>query len=245
LSFEIFATDVDGTLSPDRKSTKLCLDVVAKLQQLEEMGVKVVLVSSNALPIVVGLSKYMGLSGLAIGETGSLVYVGGNKVIHLTQYSARKALFDVIEKFSEYVESSWQNRFRLHDYALKVKKRYLDQALEVYGMIREYVEKEYDYLRVSYSGYAIHLTPRDVSKGKALKYILHKLGVESSKVVCVGDSVMDADFTDICGLSAAVSNADDELKKRVHLILEKPSCYGVAELIEKILLKARSFPHKS
>jgi len=234
VSFRMLATDVDGTLTPDRRSVAVCLEVIWELRRSEERGVKVVLVSSNALPVLVGLARYMGLSGLAIGETGALVYLGGGKVVHLTNYSAREALNDVLEKYGDLVESSWQNYFRLHDYALKIKESYLDKALEVYSLVKEYVEEKYSYLRVGYSGYAIHLTPRDVDKGKALKYLASRLGIDVSEIACVGDSAMDEDFISVCGLGTAVSNADEELKKKAHVVLTKPSCYGVIELIKRV-----------
>jgi len=230
----MLATDVDGTLTPDRRNVAVCLEVIGELRRLEERGVRVVLVSSNALPVLVGLSRYMGLSGLAIGETGALVYLGGNKIVHLTNYSAREASIDVLGKYGDLVESSWQNDFRVHDYALKIRESYLGKALEVYSLVKEYVEGKYSYLRVGYSGYAIHLTPRDIDKGKALKYLANRLGIDVSEIVCVGDSVMDEDFIGVCGLGAAVSNADEELKNKAHVVLTKPSCYGVVELIKRI-----------
>lgn len=235
MKIKLFATDIDGTLTTSRSSTIFCLEVIEKLQQLEQKGVKVTLVSSNALPIVVGLRKYLGLSGPAIGETGSLIYWDSDTIIHLTKYSAMNALNDVLKVFNKYVTGSWQNMFRIYDYAVKIREKYLEKAREIYNEIRSYVENKYDYVRVGYSGYAIHLTPKDVDKGKALKYIVEKMGLDREEVVCIGDSIMDLDFIKECGVGVAVSNADNELKKHVNIVVEKPSCYGVIELIKDIL----------
>ncbi len=238
MRYRLFATDIDGTLTPDRRSVNICLKAIQKLRELENTGIKVVLVSSNALPIVVGLRKYLGLTGPTIGETGALIYFGGDRIVHLTDYTAEKALDDVLDIFKDYVVSSWQNIFRLHDFALKIRDKYSDRSYEVFKSVKEYVETKYDYIKTGFSGYAIHLTPIDVSKGKALKFIASELGIDRSEIVCVGDSVMDIDLIRECGLGVAVSNADEELKEKADYVTSKPSCYGVIELIDKIIRKS-------
>lgn len=234
MRYKILAVDIDGTLTEDRSTTNICIEVIEKLRKIENLGIKTVLVSSNALPIVVGLSKYLGLSGLAIGETGALIYLGKNNIVHLTKYTARKALNDVINIFKDYVISSWQNMFRLYDFALKIRNEYSNVSYKIYREIKDYVERKYNYLRTGFSGYAIHLTPKDVSKGRALRYIMEKLGIEQDNSVCIGDSDMDIDFIKECGLGVAVSNADKKLKEYANYIASKPSCYGVIEVIDMI-----------
>ena len=233
--YRLLALDIDGTLTVDRETTNLCLDVIEKLRILEKHGIMITLISSNALPVVVALRKYMGFSGPAIGETGSLVYFGGREIHHLTSRSTRDVAKDVIMKYGDYVFESWQNMFRIHDYALIVKKEHRDRAREVYMSIKEYVEEKYECVDVGYSGYAIHLTPCDVGKGKALRYVIEKLGLNRDEVVGIGDSFMDLDFLREVGLSIAVGNADEELKKNVDLVTKQPSCKGVLEFIEKLV----------
>ena len=235
--YRVIATDIDGTLTKDRSSTEICLEVIEILKNARSMGLHVVLVSSNSLPVVIGLSKYIGLNDPVIGESGSLLYIPPNRVIHLTEYSAREAYRDVVTIFSNYVDDSWQNIFRIHDFALKVKDEFKGREREVYSIIRDYVENKYSYVKVGYSGYAIHLTPRDVSKGYALMKLLDIMGYSLEHAVCIGDSVMDADFISQCGLKVAVSNADEELKSIANYVCSKPSCYGVVEVVEKILSK--------
>jgi hydroxymethylpyrimidine pyrophosphatase-like HAD family hydrolase len=57
--------------------------------------------------------------------------------------------------------------------------------------------------------------------------------------VGIGDSVMDVEFVRECGVSVAVSNADDELKSVADIITEKGSGYGFAELA-RIILESRN-----
>ncbi|OYT39018.1 MAG: phosphoglycolate phosphatase, partial [Desulfurococcales archaeon ex4484_58] len=188
--YKMFALDIDGTITVDRRSTVICTELIDMFRELGRRNIMITLVSSNALPVVVGLKKYLGLSGPCIGETGSLVYMEGDKVYHLTSISARKPLEDALLNYSEYVVESWQNQFRIHDYALKIREEYRDSAHRIYREIKNFIETKYDYVKVGFSGYAIHLTPIDVSKGKALRFIMEKYSFRQEEIVSVGDSVM-------------------------------------------------------
>lgn len=234
MRFKLVAVDIDGTLTLDRKSTVLHLDVIKRLKDLENTGVKVTLVSSNALPVVVGLSKYFGFTGPCIGETGALVY-HERRIIHLTEKSAYNAMKDSLESFEKYVEESWQNPFRLHEFALTVKKEYKDLSREIYLDIKRHVESRYNDVKTGFSGYAIHFTPVDVSKGKALRFILNTLGIKRDEAIGIGDSEMDIDFMEETGLKVAVVDADKALLEKADVVLDKPGGYGVAEFIDKII----------
>ncbi len=234
--YRLIALDIDGTITVNRSSTTLCIEVIEALRKARSRGMIISFVSSNALPIVVGLERYLGLEGPAAGETGALVYLD-RRVYHLTKYSTRKVLEDVIDKFGEYVTSSWQNLFRIYDSALNINEKYRGDVARIYTMVKEYVTRKYSNVKVGYSGYAIHLTPIDIDKGKALRFILNKLGIDRDETIGVGDSYMDLDFIRETGLKVAVNNADEELKNNVDLVLNKPSGYGVVELIEKIIRK--------
>jgi len=232
---KLIATDIDGTLTKDRKSVVIPVEVIEYMRKLESEGVSISLVSSNALPIVIGLKKYLGLSGPVIAESGALIYFGGDDVRSLTSLSTREVLDDVLKKFSNYVESTWQNKFRIHDFAIRVRREWRDKSLEIYLTVKKYVESRYKWVKVGFSGYAIHLTPHDVSKGKALKYVINELGLSKDDVMAIGDSSMDLDLILSAGIGVAVSNADEELKRKAKIVTTKPSYQGFIEVAEMVL----------
>lgn len=227
--------DVDGTITVDRRSYSLSMVAIRALRRAVRRGVVVSLVSSTALPIVVGLCKYIGLNGFSIGETGCLVYSDSTGLTALASRSARAVYLDLLRVFYEYVDDSWQNCFRLYDFELKLKNNFRSRASQVVFMLREYVDSKYSGFTVDYSGYALHVRSADVDKKKAVLYVLERLGIDPSEAGGVGDSYMDASFLSVLGLSAAVSNADDDLKREVSYVLSKPSGLGVAEFILNIL----------
>ncbi|NPA98554.1 MAG: HAD hydrolase family protein, partial [Crenarchaeota archaeon] len=150
--FKLAAFDIDGTLTISRNTVMLDLGALKALRILEENGVHVVLVSSNMIPAVAALKKYIGLSGPAIGETGCIVYWGGNNFEILTKYSAKKIYEEVLEKYSLYVYGSWQNRFRSYDYALKIKPEHRDKAEEIVESIKDFAERHDPNIKVGFSG---------------------------------------------------------------------------------------------
>lgn len=231
---KVLFLDVDGTLTEDRDTYNLEIDVIRVLRRVVEKGVVVSLVSSNAIPVVVGLSRYIGLNGPVIGESGCLVFHGEwGGLRALAQRSAFEPYRAILEYFGDFVYDSWQNRFRLYEYALKLRKEYSSSLGIVLDKIRGFLESRYPGFTVDYSGYALHVREVGVDKGKAVSYVLKSLGVDPVEAGGVGDSVMDTGFLRFLGLSAAVSNADEELKRNVSIVLSKPSGRGVIEFVER------------
>jgi phosphoglycolate phosphatase (TIGR01487 family) len=234
----VVAADLDGTLTSDRKSFEIPLDVIESVRKLRKDGVKVFIVSANAFPVLAGLSRYLGFDGF-VAENGCLISLntgGSIEVIKKCSTSARGLVGEILSSLGDRLVSSWQNRYRDCDFALVTKGREKPSE-ELVGSVRRIVEKtEYKGLvRVSSSGYAIHLTPVECSKLDGLKTLLNLVGLGLEDTVGIGDSVMDVEFVRECGVSVAVSNADDELKDVADIITEKWSGYGFAELAKLII----------
>lgn len=230
---KVLFLDIDGTLTENRDTYELSLDAIRILRGVVKKGILVSLVSSNALPIVVGLSRYIGLNGPVIGESGCLVYYDKWGFIELASKSAVEPYRALLGNYGMYVEDSWQNRFRLYDFALKLRKEFFNKAGDVLRLLRGFLEKHYPGFTVDYSGYALHVKELGVDKKRAVLYVLSRLGIDPGESAGIGDSVMDVDFLSVVGFSAAVANADEDLKKRVSMVLSKPSGLGVVEFIEK------------
>ena len=229
------ATDIDGTITVDRRSTVIDTRVIEAMRRLEGHGVYVILVSANALPVVVGLKRYFGLRSPCIGESGTLVYTGGSDIIHLTMYSCREAARYVEENYSDCLYPSWQNHFRLHDYAFRVRDECRSRVWEIVDRLRRDIAGRYGFVKVNFSGYAIHLTPIDASKSLALRKVVGMLGLSMDEVAAIGDSVMDMDMIVEAGLGVAVANADEELRRAADYVTSRPSGEGFIELAEKII----------
>ena len=95
---------------------------------------------------------------------------------------------------------------------------------------------------MSYSGYAIHVSPttKDVGLSKLLEY----LGVSRDEAVGIGDGDNDIEISNCVKLMFAVSNASDKLKRSVDYVLSRPSGEGFIELALSVL-KAKGFDNEA
>ncbi len=66
------------------------------------------------------------------------------------------------------------------------------------------IDKEYEYLDIS---------PLNVTKGYALEILSNYLNVKKEEVLSIGDNINDIDMFKTSGISVAINNAYDEVKK--------------------------------
>ena len=237
------ATDLDGTLTVDRRSYTLPVEAIEAVRSLRKAGVKVILVTANGFPIAMALAKYVGFDGI-VAENGCVIAhpepLYPLRMRRLCSDNLRDLVREVSGAFSDDVIESWQNDFRLCDFAI-VTRRKGEPHEPVIRRIRAYLEDKGLAGRVKLvsSGYAIHFAPAHCCKLRGLRELLSEMGISLEHVVGVGDSSLDLEFVTGTGVSVAVSNADEELKSRVDIITESPSGQGFSELA-RLILDART-----
>jgi len=229
------ATDIDGTLTVSRNNYKLAIEAIKAIRLLEEHGIPVILISGNALPIVVGLSRYIGTSGPVLGENGCVIFYKGRKY-YVTRETARNVAEIVYKELKDYVIYSWQNSYREIDYALDIRKEHSKNSGFIISKINEILhERGIMNIKVLFSGFAIHLVPKSCGKAEGLKFASKLLGVSLDEILGVGDGLNDVELLETVGFPATVSNADPELKKIAKYVASKPSGAGFSEIVEQIL----------
>ncbi len=82
------------------------------------------------------------------------------------------------------------------------------------------------------SKFAYHLTRRGVTKGASLRIVLEQLQIPAQETVVIGDSETDVSMFQLCGLSAAVGNATDEVKSKATYVCKEEMGLGAVEAIE-------------
>ena len=75
-----------------------------------------------------------------------------------------------------------------------------------------------------------------VSKGNALKHLCKKLNIDKSEVVAIGDNENDISMFEMAGLSVAMENGDEIIRKYANIITDTNDENGVANAIEKYVL---------
>ncbi|MFC1627347.1 HAD family hydrolase [Patescibacteria group bacterium] len=84
-------------------------------------------------------------------------------------------------------------------------------------------------------GNFILITNPEVSKKKALEYVQEKLGITKAETIGVGDMPNDIPLFEACGLTVAMGNGDDKLKKIADKVAPSIDDEGVAWVIKEFL----------
>ncbi len=209
------AVDIDGTLT-DRKRAINCRAVEA----LRKLKIPVVLATGNVPCFARAAAKLIGVSDMVICENGGVVrfsYDGedivlGNKEKCLRAAEILKKHFDLEFLDLEYRKSE-----------VCVRRTFpIEEA-------RKILPKD---VRIVDTGFAYHITDANVSKGRALKFVAERLGIDVKDFVAIGDSENDVDMIEIAGFGVAVANADLKLKETADLVTSKPNGDGVVEALE-------------
>ncbi len=221
------ALDVDGTLTETRSGFRLDLGLVEELRLVAE-SVPVILVTGNSIPVVAGLARYLDIRHPVVGENGCLVYNQG-RIIHACRRSTRAAAELLERRLAGILEPSWQNRFRLYDFAFTVREG-VDPAAVLREARRLLDSHGYTWVRLGFSGYALHTKPPEASKARGLRIAMRLRGCRPGCTVAVGDSVLDAEMGEAAHL-VAVENADEELASLADARVPGGSSRGVKTLL--------------
>lgn len=89
---------------------------------------------------------------------------------------------------------------------------------------------------------AIELLPVGASKGTALKLLLKEMGLEPEEMLAIGDGENDIEMIQMAGIGVAVGNANPKLKAVADATVSSNDADGVAEAVEKFVLKTPEKP---
>jgi len=78
---------------------------------------------------------------------------------------------------------------------------------------------------------------KGIDKGTGLIELAEELGIKQDEIIAIGDNYNDLSMLKVAGLSIAVNNAVDEIKKQVDYVCKADNNQGaIAEVINKFIL---------
>lgn len=81
----------------------------------------------------------------------------------------------------------------------------------------------------------LEILPKDANKGKALKYLMDYLNIESKEVMAIGDEENDLPMFAFVDYKISVENGNDILKQNATFVTKKHTDSGVAFVINKYI----------
>ncbi|MCG2879704.1 MAG: phosphoglycolate phosphatase [Vulcanisaeta sp.] len=229
----VILLDVDGTLTRDRNTEALDPEALEAIQEV--VGKYVIgLVTGNALIVTQALARYIGLprGSPLIAENGCVLEYGSAQYELCEDLGLRDVALRLIKAIPG-LKPTYQFNCRRFDIALWADK----DPRELVEIVNEELRKMglAGKVRVSHSGYALHLQPASSSKAVAVRRLCEIMGVLCSDVAYIGDSDTDVEVVDVVGYGIAVANAVPELRRRAKIVLPEPSGRGVAYFLRRYL----------
>jgi len=226
--YKVIFVDIDGTLTDDKGV--IYSYVVSALERLRKKNIKVILTSGNAYVIAVGLAYYLPVYRFVVAENGAVIGFWKNyRVIGNTE-AALKAKALVVERLKSVVYESWQNEFRIADFAFVPREGItMDQATY---LIRSAVKGLP--VQVDHSGWAIHIRDVGVNKGTGIREACDVLNIEPWEAIAIGDSDTDVSMFKEVGIGIALGNSTAKLRDVATYITNNKFGLGFVEAVKKI-----------
>jgi hydroxymethylpyrimidine pyrophosphatase-like HAD family hydrolase len=214
----VLATDYDHTLATEGQ---LSASTVSALRKLRSSNRSIVLITGRQIEELKIVCPDLSLFNLIVAENGAVLF-------HPTQ----NRLTLLASPFPEKIIQSLKERAVT---PLQIGQVILSTFVEEKGKVIEVFE-QYDFLSQAQlipNRESLMILPAKIDKKSGLKHALEYLKVPSSKVIGVGDAENDIAFLAECGLSVAVANAIDSVKKISSYVTTQERGEGVVELIAK------------
>ncbi|MEB3312615.1 MAG: HAD family hydrolase [Cyanobacteriota bacterium] len=192
---QLIATDMDGTLT---RAGKLTADLLRALEQLQRLGLPVVIVTGRSAGWVGGLVHYLPVAG-AIAENGGVYLAAGRapEILtpgldldhHRTQLSQ---VFSQLQAQWPQLQPSEDNPFRLTDWTFPVGELSREDLTALQHTCQDWG------WGFTYSTVQGHLFPPGQSKAQALQQVLGRYFPTLTRegILTVGDSPNDESLFD-------------------------------------------------
>jgi len=223
---EAMAIDIDGTMT--YKDRRLDVAAVDAVRRAEAAGLPVVLATGNVTCFAEAAAVLLGTSGPIIAEDGGIVFdrVSGREHVLGDRVEAERGLAALRRTFGG-LRQTRSSGMRLTGLTLE-RTITAEQAMDVFS--REGLR-----LIAVDSGFAIHVKDPEVNKGNALRKVASLLKISTAEIAAVGDALNDIEMLEVAGVSFAVANSDELVKKACTHVTSEPYGRGVAEAVEKVL----------
>ena len=84
----------------------------------------------------------------------------------------------------------------------------------------------------------LEILPRESTKGSAAQVLLNHYGLRAKQAVAFGDSDVDVDMLQYCGLGVAMGNAPKQVKEAADYVTASNDAEGVYIALNSLRLKA-------
>jgi Cof subfamily protein (haloacid dehalogenase superfamily) len=263
----LVVSDVDGTLVTKEKL--LTERAIAAVRKLHEANIGFTITSSRPTIGMRFLVEPLGITLPIGAFNGSCIVDPALKPIeqHLIPETATQVALDLLDKFGAeiwlFTVDLWLARDPNGQYVPYEKRAiradptivadftpYLSSACKIVGAssdaaglercevaMREALGTQATAVRSQ--SYYLDITPPGVNKGTFVQTIAHRLGISTGAVATIGDMQNDLAMFHVSGLSFAMGNATDDVKRQATHVTASNEDEGFAKAMEMVLQNSR------
>lgn len=215
--FHALAVDYDGTIAHDGHVSE---ETVSALRAVKESGRKLIMVTGRERRDLQLIFPHLDLFDWLVVENGAVLV---------------KPETDEREIIGKPPPSDFIRLLEERGVPINLGKVILASHEPHEQVILEAIKELGLDLQVIFNKGSVMVLPAGVNKATGLMKALERMGLSPINVAGIGDAENDHAFLNICGCSAAVSNALPKLKERVDIVLQGERGDGVQELIGALL----------
>lgn len=259
-NYKIVFVDIDGTVQGPNKHISNNTKKVFK--KLKDIGVYVVFCTGRCLGYTYEFVEKCNTSSYLISSNGAEIYDANNKsFIHQTviPYKSLENIWDIAQKENIDLYLNYDN-ILVDDFLYKgdiplknfVQDKKISQcsliSQSTHAMIKaekllnripeiEIKNRSHNLVDPTMPVEKYHyfdVSPKDVSKGNAIMLLCKYLNISTSDAIAIGDGINDLSMFQTVGLSIAMRNALDEVKKSCKLVTKDVDNDGVAYILNQI-----------
>ncbi|MFI5421028.1 MAG: phosphoglycolate phosphatase [Nitrososphaerales archaeon] len=219
-----FVFDIDGTICD--YDSLLNLEAVHTIRWLKNLGYTVFLASGRGPWDTFYLGVFLGCTNVAVCENGGVLMTSPSEIKVYSDKAKSLEAYDLLcRHFPDVkikpVSARLTEVVLLRTFDVKAGQKILDEN----GIP----------ITINDSKFALHLSKKGLNKGKTLLEALKILEIDPENVVAIGDSDTDVPMFEVCGYSAAVGNAPENVKSKAKFAAKAEIGDGAVEAVSYIM----------
>lgn len=171
--------------------------------------------------------------------TEKLEYMDLRNYILKSQNSNSSLNFVIIPNIIDYIESNNLDVFSIVVSTEKTTLKSFKNILSINNdIVCTYINKrgQYKDLIINKSYEYLNISPNNINKNEALKYLSNFLNIKSQEIMAIGDNINDLEMVKNSGIGVAVLEAYDDLKNVAKFVTTTSVSNGAfAEAVEKFV----------
>ena len=203
---KLIAFDVDGTLA--KLNTNITQKDSILLRKIYDKGVKIMILSGKPTSYLAGFTRQIGRKNIIIsGENGINVHFGCEfPPSESYTYPLTQNQLDTLERIKKEVKELNGNFF-FQPNLISVTPFFLDEeSKELLFNYSKKIKESQKEIDVYFHSDCVDFTPKNVSKGNSLKYVLDKHNIKQDEFITVGDGENDIPMLEISNQRYIIGN---------------------------------------